>query len=220
MSADPSHEASGHPCVVGWVDRKQPLVTSIVVEGGGQQPADSSMGRDLTFVRDRVGDSAAAWAILLPDGSSWPIPPQDNPLSDWRSLPELPGVDLRWVATYTGGAFADYYVTNEIRDGKPFEVVCHLLRPGEQVPTDSADVWFTIPLPRLLQHRLGEATTLDLVQPPGGSVDGDVDAMMLLAGLVDERWTAAAGMPEQSTRALLRLLQILDGRRLAEPPQP
>lgn len=197
---------------------KEPLGTSIVVDGGGQESPGSGSEPDLIFVREPLTNPVTGWAILLPDGSSWPVPPQDNPLSDWRSLPELPGVDLRWVATYTGGPFADYYVRNEIRDGRPFEVACHLLKLGERAPTDSVDVWFTIPLPRLLRHRLGEATTLDLVQPPGGAVDGDVDAMMLIAGLVDERWTAAAGMPEQTTRALLRLLQLLDGHRLAEPP--
>lgn len=202
---------------VGWIDGDRNAGTTVVGPEGQSWTPDDVGRPDILFTRTGADLTVEGWDLQLSSGSTWMVPPKDNLGSDWLGLPRMPGVSLRWLASYTSGPFQDYCIVNEIRDGRPVELRCLPMDHGHQLDHHKFDVWFTIPLDRLIAHRLGLMNNLDLIQPPDGSVGGDLDALMLIAGLVDHSWTAAAGMPHEDTIAFAGLLEALAGARLATP---
>ncbi len=77
------------------------------------------------------------------------------------------------------------------------------------------DVWFEFSAIREIENRLGRISVVEQLAPPA-CLDGDLDAAMLVAGLVDENWIAAQGLRREDALQLLELLNALEGRSLPQ----
>lgn len=156
------------------------------------------------------GVEPADWRWLTSSGEERRLPPFDILDADWSSVPALPGVDVRYAYTITGHPVAEVTIAVEVHHGRPQAV-----RSGGRELRNGMDVWFEFSAIREIENRLGRISVVEQLAPPA-CLDGDLDAAMLVAGLVDENWIAAQGLRREDALQLLELLNALEGRSLPQ----
>ena len=145
-------------------------------------------------------DQAKRWKVGCAFEASDLIPPLDHLDSRWADdLPALPGVHLDWSTRFTDTPFGDLVVTYRVRDGRVTAV--------EPTWCDDADVWFVLKWSSSVGARSGRLTIPETLAD-GGDCSGDLDALLLLAGLQETpAWQGAREISTTRERALMLLLE-------------
>lgn len=202
-----SSARSGEDLDIAWQRNGTRVVTQRVSRDGA---AESSPALEPALVFELSSgwdDPDALPAFVARIGGLQLLPPYDATTTDFSSLPSLRGVDVRWRTTFERGLWGDVSVDYYVTDGRPVSVVVG--------STDPVDVWFSYPFERHLLLRLGRMSSPQTLSPPA-RLEGDLDAAMLVAGLVDPKWLACFALGSQPLADLLRLTRLLAGRSLRE----
>jgi hypothetical protein len=182
-------------------------MTSVLIDG---RPVwQSGLGsRDAVMRLERGTDGPASWRWRTRDGRTRRLPGYDALDAEWAQVPALPGVDVRYCVTEVGHLLGDLTVRFEVVGGRPaaVEVGGRRLRHG-------VDVWFEFPAIRRLERWVGVRSVVGLLAPPA-DLGGELDAAMLLAGLVDDGWAAAYGLHPDDLADALAVYRALEGASL------
>lgn len=148
-------------------------------------------------------DEARMWLVSGPGCEPCLVPPLDQLSTDWAiGLPPLPGVDVCWTTLFLDTPFGDLPMTFHVEDGQ--------LRRVEPIWDDGAEVWFKFNIRRSLGARSGQFTIPETLDD-GGGCSGDIDALMLVAGLQEtDEWVAARWIGVERFGVLSAFLDLHD----------
>lgn len=163
--------------------------------------------RRLTLV---AGEQPIDWRMRVRDGSLTHLPPFRVLDADWTRMEELPGVSVRFAFTYLDNPLGLISCQFDVVDGRPASV---RFGPPESIEP-SSEVWFRVPIERTMRQFLGEIGPLELMAPPSER-GGDLDAAMVVAGLLGPEWRAAQAMEPEDYRDLIAGYRALGGRPLS-----
>ncbi len=199
------------PIDVAWtvadeVRRVDRITSERIACGGGRAPATVS------FVHDPTADG---WSLRSTWGSIVPVPPFDETPEVYAGVATVPGVDVAWSWSLLGGPFGTWTSSYVVVDGRP--VAISIVEGA--APAAASDVWITFPYRRGLEVRRGRIGLFDVLSPPG-TLDGDVDVAMVMAGLLTPAWTGATPLVDDDLALLGLLDAALDGRSLTPPEVP
>jgi hypothetical protein len=186
-------------------DRPVPVV--VVVDGRPVWQA-AGEGERIVVRLESGADGPASWRWRTRDGGARRLPGCDALDADWSVVPALPGVGLRFCSTDLGHPLGELTVAYELVDGRPASVAIG----GRELRSD-VDVWFEYPAVRRLEQWAGLRSAVEMLAPPA-DLGGDLDAAMLVAGLVDDAWAGAYGLGAADLRDALHLYRALDGASL------
>ncbi len=208
MTAEPG----SHPeIIVTWATGSS-VAQVERIPARGSRIADDERPLEVRLVHD---PSSGRWDLHSTSGDLVPLPPFDESPDRFESVLQIPGVDVRWSWTYTDGPCGPMTCTYTVESGRPTHVS---IQDGSE-PEGDVDVSISFPYHRGLQVRQGAIGLFDVIAPPG-TIDGDIDVAMVLAGLITPKWTSASPLTATDLEHLVQLNAALGGRRLQGPDIP
>lgn len=179
----------------------------IEIKDGQSSPSDSHCGVDLliaisetdsmhvTAVESEINAFALRWQIGPNEQSMRRIPPYDLLDLAWEhQIHPLPGVDVTWTTHATLAPFGRLTITTTVRDGAHVQVTAYA--------DVDADATFSYPARRHMHSRTGQISVPETIGDDG-AISGDLDAMLLIAGLLERAdWVRARHIPPHDRDAL------------------